>query len=167
MICITIHDESKSPILSFWQKPKDFFSQILSFVWKWYNKDSEAKQVIKPWPNRSKPKQTARNPLFEMGHCGMCASGVLIVLQEWQSGSNKRYAYKNDIDYSTGVKACPVPESERHRADLTLVVKLNGTHPRFRSHSFTLCISVETGRLCHGGLANSSHQSMSPQGIRC
>ena len=46
-----------------WWKPKDF-SQILCFLWKGHTKDSEVKQLIKPWPDR-----TGRNALFETGQC--------------------------------------------------------------------------------------------------
>ena len=57
--------------LSVWQKPKDFFPQILSFLWKGYNKKLRGQTIDKTVtiPIQTEPNQTGRNPLFETGHC--------------------------------------------------------------------------------------------------
>ena len=53
-IWITIHDATKSQIISL-TKNKDLFYQIFSFLWIGHNKNSEARQIIKLWPIRTKP----------------------------------------------------------------------------------------------------------------
>ena len=53
---ITIHDETRSQIICL-TKTEGLLLSILSFIWKGLNKDAEAKQLIKPWPNRMKPRE--------------------------------------------------------------------------------------------------------------
>ena len=56
--------------LSVWQKPKDFFYQICSFLWKGHNKRFWGQTINKTMTNQShtEPKRT-KTVILNCGHC--------------------------------------------------------------------------------------------------
>ena len=57
--------------LPVWQKPKDFSSQITSFLWKGHEKRLRGQTIGKTVtiPNRTEPNLIGRNSLFETEQC--------------------------------------------------------------------------------------------------
>ena len=58
--------------LSVWQNSKDFYSQVVSFLWIGHthtHTQNLSKQLIKPLPYWTFPNRTRINPLFEIGQC--------------------------------------------------------------------------------------------------
>ena len=68
-ISITIHDATKTLDYMFDKKPKNFFHQILSFLWNGHNKRLQARQLTKPKPTRTILNQNEPKLLFETRHC--------------------------------------------------------------------------------------------------
>ena len=73
--------------LSVLQKPKDFFSQILSSLSKGHNKRLRGQTIDK---TVTIPNRTGRNPLFETGHCSNGCRGAKKFF-DLSGGDSKRF----------------------------------------------------------------------------
>ena len=99
MICITIHEATKSRII--WlTKTEGLLPSNSQFLMKRYTtKDSEVRQLIKPWPTRTIPNQNEPKPSFETGQCPTPSSYFSLVCYKLLYNLSFLYGYIQEVTH--------------------------------------------------------------------